>query len=328
MQESSFAQLAEESAAGLKADRELFLDVKEELQSHLEEKAGYFVRQGKSQEESAVLAKQSFGSPLDMAAELLDANRNRMKWRGLLRLAIGALLVPLAIVIALVMGYGQFGRQQTVIKYYARLTSANFDPPALPFLPATEKTPEQLSPLYQQLNEMDGQADNILHYWEAHRSEADSYMYYAYYCLFANPDNGWNNKNNEQQYIAALRQGEQLEPKNTLYNMLLAHYYLSRGMQLPDHDTLPRMRKRRPTALWIDRPSPPESPNCIKQRLTVSAYLPYADRAQEVVVASRAEVHRRLPDATHCTSEYPLPVLCAMAGYRAQHSRRRAIAAR
>ena len=111
MTNQSFEDLAKEAAAGLKSDPELFLDVKQELHSHLEDKAQYFASQGKSEEESAELSRQSFGSPMDVAAELVDANRQRMKLRGLLRLAVGALVVPLAILLALYVGYGRFARQ-------------------------------------------------------------------------------------------------------------------------------------------------------------------------------------------------------------------------
>ena len=71
MDETSFDALAAEAAAGLKGDRELYLEIKTELQTHLEDKAAHFARAGHDEAESITLAKKSFGSPLDMAAELL-----------------------------------------------------------------------------------------------------------------------------------------------------------------------------------------------------------------------------------------------------------------
>jgi hypothetical protein len=99
-----FDKLAEQAASGLKGDRELYLDVKQELRSHLEEKAEKFANEGHAEDESAELAKKSFGSPLDVAADILDANKRRMKLRALFRLAFGALVVPVAILLALHLG--------------------------------------------------------------------------------------------------------------------------------------------------------------------------------------------------------------------------------
>ncbi len=110
MEETSFDALASEAAAGLKGDRELFLEIKEELRTHLEDKAARFARDGHGEAESIALSKKSFGSPLDMAAELVEANRGRMRLRALLRLAFNALIIPLAIVLALYMGYGRLAR--------------------------------------------------------------------------------------------------------------------------------------------------------------------------------------------------------------------------
>ncbi len=52
MTDHPFDNLADQAASGLKGDRELYLDVKQELRSHLEEKAEKFAR--KSHPSSAI----------------------------------------------------------------------------------------------------------------------------------------------------------------------------------------------------------------------------------------------------------------------------------
>lgn len=224
MQKQSFDQLAAEAAAGLRADHELFLDVKQELCSHLEEKAQYFTRQGHNAEESAVLAQRSFGSPLDVAAELLDANKRKMRLRSLARLFFGALVLPLAILLALYVGYGRFARVQAMTAKLYDAYEPNGAPklPTLPFfgIPDTYYPP---SPVINQLRGTSENAGSILSYWVAHRHEPNSHIFYAYYALFLQ-------QNDERSYVAAMRQGELLEPQNALYNEFLAVYYLSRGM--------------------------------------------------------------------------------------------------
>ncbi len=140
MDESSFDALAAEAAAELKGDRELYLEISSELRTHLEDKAAHFAQAGHDDAESSALAKKSFGSPLDMAAELLDANRGRLRLRALLRLACSALLIPLAIVLALYLGYGRLARvawMQAVMLKMGMLASESSPPQPikLPTLP-------------------------------------------------------------------------------------------------------------------------------------------------------------------------------------------------
>jgi len=238
MQEPSFDALAAEAAAGLKGDRELYLEIKEELQTHLEDKAAKYASDGHDEEESVALAKKSFGSPLDMAAELVEANRGRMRLRGLLRLGFNALVIPLAIVLAIYVGYGRLARlswiQATTASFVDSGGPTKYKLPALPFM-GIEEDPLASSDLHQ-LRADEQNAADIHRYWEAHRSDSDSNIYYAYYSLFANENTvtHWKRARNEQEkeelYAAEMHHGEQLEPQNALYNTSLAIYYLQKGM--------------------------------------------------------------------------------------------------
>lgn len=224
--DNRFEQLAEQIAAGLKSDQELYLDVKQELRLHLEEKAEHFAAEGHSPEESAELSRKSLGSPMDLAAELLDGNRGRMKFRSLLRITFGALIVPLAILLALYVGYGRFARLQET--YYSVMPlvggDTKFPLPTLPLLGKPSPLREKQSSLVQ-LSDTD-HPESIRRYWQAHRQDAGSYMYYAHYANLLNMETA-----DERTYVNAMRAGERMEPKNALYNVLLADYFLKQGVK-------------------------------------------------------------------------------------------------
>ena len=220
MQEPSFEQLAADAAAGLQADRELFLDVKQELYTHLEEKASSFTRQGKSEAESVELARKAFGSPLDVAAELLDANRRKMKLRSLLRITFDALIIPLAILLALYVGYGRYARMQAMQVFGGEPAAVKV--PTLPFFGITYETSVKKNSIAT-LHGFPQDAVSIQHFWEVHRQEPAGRVYYATYALALTPQY-------ESLYVTAMRQGEKNEPQNALYNILIAEFYLSRGI--------------------------------------------------------------------------------------------------
>lgn len=92
--------------SSLEGDDELRLDVRAELAAHLEEATLQLQAEGHSPEESAELAIRSLGPATDYAADLIDANRRRMRPRARLRLFIRALVIPASIVATLVSLHG------------------------------------------------------------------------------------------------------------------------------------------------------------------------------------------------------------------------------
>jgi len=220
MQEPSFEKLAAAAAAGLKADREVYRDVTQELQTFLEDTAARFRREGHSGEESITLAKKAFGSPMEVASELLQANHGRLRLRALLRLGFNALIIPLAILFALYVSYGRIARMQSMSAMYI---DVRVKLPTLPFLGTEGNLTREHTGIMRQLAGYSGNAPAIRQYWEAHRSEPDSYKFYAYYALYAAVDGA--------QYEWDMREGERIEPDNALYNVFLAEYYLKRGVQ-------------------------------------------------------------------------------------------------
>ena len=247
MPDSTFDQLAEEAAAGLQGDDELFLDVKQELRMHLEDKADDLRGQGHSAEESDALACKTFGSPLAVAAELVAAHAGRMRLRALARLVFLLLIVPLAIVLALYVGYDRFvGLSYTISGLCANDQTINKPLPKLPGATHLSDSYTQRAPLLEQLAGGMDKAANLRKYWEAHRQDPEAKSYYAYYAVFAaaTAAPSYPNRNDtppiDTHFVGEMQRGEQIEPQNALYNVLLAAYYLQRGI-------LPRSEKSVPS---------------------------------------------------------------------------------
>lgn len=76
-----FTQFVEDVTGGLAADRELRLDVQHELADHLERTAEAFREEGMDDAASTAQALKVFGAPVEIAGELLEANKRRMHWR-------------------------------------------------------------------------------------------------------------------------------------------------------------------------------------------------------------------------------------------------------
>src|SRR5210317_901292 len=98
-------RIADAATEGLKDDRELRLDVRQELISHIEDAAAERRAGGMDEKKSLSESLKAFGSPTDIAAALVTANRARMRMRQLVRLAVRALLVPASIVVAIWIHY-------------------------------------------------------------------------------------------------------------------------------------------------------------------------------------------------------------------------------
>ena len=257
MPDSPFDQLAEEAAAGLQGDDELFLDVKQELRGHLEDKADDLRGQGHSEEDSDVLARKAFGSPLAVAAELVAANAGRMRLRTLARLAFLLLVVPLAVALALYVGYDRFVGLSCMFStlYNFGLATIKY----LPILPGTKHIIEDYPgqtyihkvPIVEQLASGFNHTANLRQYWEAHRQDSDAKMYYAYYALFASFSMQYVDMPVDAHYVAEMRRGEQIEPQNALYNFLLANYFLHMGMWAKSESARDEIKHRRAFILGI-----------------------------------------------------------------------------
>lgn len=90
----------------LRIDPELQLEVAQELRDHLEDSAAEFRKAGQDEDEAADSAAKALGEPDKLADDLWQANRRRVRLRGVLRWAARATLVPGAVIIIVALAWG------------------------------------------------------------------------------------------------------------------------------------------------------------------------------------------------------------------------------
>jgi hypothetical protein len=222
-------QLVDDAAAGLRADPELWLDVRQELASHIEEAADAFRAQGKSEAESFELAAKAFGSPLDVAADLAAANRGRMKLRALARLAARALLVPAAVAAALVVCSRLLPLRDVVA--VTRLVSS--EDPALATgmermtARAVGRLPADKMLLLRGDPSRPTKAEQQRAIWEAH---PESKVYYGNYVSTLLHEYQMAGEKATPDFLdlveRELRRGETLDPDNARYGIALAAIWM------------------------------------------------------------------------------------------------------
>ena len=232
---------------GLRADPELCLDVQAEVTRHLEDTVAQFEAEGKGSEESVNDALQVFGSPVELADTIQQANARRMRLRARLRLAVNALLIPVAVLVALLLCGWQVRRVSSIYNYFRLMVGLSSDIPVHVITPNPSLVALYIGRLFQfptkslgtshgfnngiessgyNNQTLPGYANKLRILWEQHRHDADGYSYFAYFSNYLNPARGIKDKVFEDD----MRLGEEIEPNNALYNYKLAHYYLSFGL--------------------------------------------------------------------------------------------------
>ncbi|HEX2948270.1 MAG TPA: permease prefix domain 1-containing protein [Armatimonadota bacterium] len=224
-----FSQIIDAASSGLRDDPELRLDVRAELGTHLECTAHALQDEGMSKQESIDEAIAQFGSPVELAGELLEANKARMKLRALVRLAVRGLLIPLAVLVALWVGYGGLVRlQQIPIVFGNIIKDFNLAMPSLtthfldlgqhplPALPGQDSQTYQRERLFPTFR-----ADDYPRLLALYHSHPGDKAVYAY--MFASLGSP---RSDRDAHI-----GESLDPDNALYNYLLAVKYVMAGCE-------------------------------------------------------------------------------------------------
>ncbi len=97
------ARVLDKATSSLKADPELCLDVRAELQSHIDDTIDRYLAEGTSEADSLGRALAVFGPAEEVGKRLLEANRRRMKLRALARMAVRRALVPASILVAAIL---------------------------------------------------------------------------------------------------------------------------------------------------------------------------------------------------------------------------------
>lgn len=219
---------------GLRSDPEIRLDIRRELQSHLEEKIAEEAARGHSNEDSLELALKTFGSPVEVADGLAAANRKRMNFRARMRLLAGALLIPAVIICA-------FFSLNMIFSSIDMINS--IDNPRYSSLEKPEKmlsldifrrcTPEQEFILYGDRTKKT-HIEQQRAIWEKF---PDNRIYAANYILSLMSGNSVKDRD---FIIDEIRRVSRLDPDNALYN------YLAAGVMLKDacnEMELPREKK-------------------------------------------------------------------------------------
>ena len=212
-------QLADDATIGLKDDPELRLDVRAELLSHMREREEEYRAAGRAEDESAELAIKSFGSPLDIADELVEANKSRMKLRALARMFMRTLLAPAAVLIAICAFINIDMSMSTPRWVMVRGDSPTMLPYATIFSSAKERKDfQQLRFLVLGDIKRPTLPEQQRAIWEAHpRSKAYFANYAGYLCA-----DDIHTVDYLNFVVRELRRGEQLDPQNALYNYLIA----------------------------------------------------------------------------------------------------------
>lgn len=223
--------LVQNATAGLDGDNELRLDVQAELASHIESAVEAHRAEGKSEEESLDLAAKSFGSPVDVAAELARANRNRMKWRAMARLAAQALLIPAALAAAwFALPRGLLSSVNLANKLGGEV-GGDYDWFNTSYRP---KMADHLTPDKHLLLFGDRSRSNVVEQqraiWE---KDPTNRVYYGNYIThLIGSSSSMTDSVSAVRVEAALREGERLDPDNARYNYLLASSMLGRAAEV------------------------------------------------------------------------------------------------
>jgi hypothetical protein len=190
--------LADEAVAGLKDDPELQLDVRRELVTHLEEEVERQRAEGSSDQESLALALKAFGSPVEVASQLLRENQKRMRGRALIRLGLRVLLVPASTCAVILMSWYHYS--STIMA----ASNAGI-PDDAAFMILGDRT-------------RDGKAQQQRAIWEQDPTNAVYYANYVSHLLSEHAEQGPGRSDLERE----LAHAERVDPGNARYKHLLA----------------------------------------------------------------------------------------------------------
>jgi len=215
----------------LKDDAELRLDVSAEVRSHIEEAAAALRAEGKGEAESLELALKAFGSPAEVAGALGAANRRRMRLRALARLAARAVLVPAALVVALVV----CRRHVRLVGEAGAWLSLGSSGVGSPSGGGSRGLAEETRFLLHGDESRPTQAGRQRAIWQAH---PENKVYFGNYVTHlvqeysAESEGGPSLEMMEEE----LGQGEGLDPENGRYPLLLASLWAERACTLEERE--------------------------------------------------------------------------------------------
>ncbi|MFA7186497.1 MAG: permease prefix domain 1-containing protein, partial [Victivallales bacterium] len=226
---------SEIAASGLKADSELYLSVRRELEVHLEESAENLENSGQNHDQAIETALKKFGSPAEAASDILQVNKKRMKSRARFRLALITFLPLIALGVMLVTVIPEWEYWQLKQEMSLSITKELIKKTAL----AAGASLEQPTLRQQLLLACD---------WKKlHKMFPESKEYFANYFMSAMKTDYWTNGYAQQHPPVApkwLKKARKTDPGNALYDYCAAAELLYFGS---------KYRKRRSTGAVTDR---------------------------------------------------------------------------
>jgi len=201
----------------LAGDRELQLDVRRELHTHLEDAAAEFRDAGETPEAAASLAARALGEEGELEEQLWSANRFRMRVRGLLWWAARVALLPgaIAVIVLLILAMSD--------------GAGTWSADSLPYSWRDEK----LSADDKVLLGMTGTTDRLARAKAAaDRWPDDPAVWAAYVTMLL--DRGLDQEP-EAFPLEEIRHGQQIDPDNGWWNLLEADVLLRQSSRIvPD----------------------------------------------------------------------------------------------
>lgn len=223
----------------LELDPTVHYQVAREVREHLQDAAEEARKRGCSDEDSVRAALKAFGDAEELAEQLWQANRQRMRLRALATWAGRLVLLPLALVAAVGIGFTTLrsvatglgalsGLGSTYVPSWVRGTAERGP------LPRPGLSEEQLL-LFQFLDEQLDHARALV------KERPDDPLLHAHYVRLLS-EQAVDKKATEQQqqeWAYALARGKQLEPDNAIYNYLEAAFLMRRGTEEQEDAGLP-----------------------------------------------------------------------------------------
>jgi hypothetical protein len=213
------------ATAGLQVDPELQLDVQAEIESHIQTS----IENSQMEPESSFQSKREealkeFGPPEEIADQLVDGNRGKMKTRARMRLVFNAFLIPLAILIAIAAAWPVYRGLVSNQPLYSLFDST------IPGIFMTGSSSirdifgghqltrqEQL--IIQTENDQDDMPDPHKALWE---SEPENPVFYANYITHALTSIDYSSQESIDDMLDKLAYAKEIDPNNANYDYIRA----------------------------------------------------------------------------------------------------------
>ena len=223
-------RLADGATEGLKDDTELRLDVKQELVSHIEESIAACRERGMDKEQSVSESVKAFGPATDIAAELVSANRSRMRIRQLIRLAMRALVVPASLAVVLWVQSGTVATGRIAKKAFA-FGSTEFDYDYINRMLSRDGLTEDAAFLFFGDTSLETDLERQRSIWEQHPTNK---IFYGNYISTLIAERQLEEIDDLRYLEQEIRRGEKLDPDNARYNYLLAALMADMSSEIED----------------------------------------------------------------------------------------------